>query len=95
MFPDKKLEPIPIDHEIYSTDIGYDLRSIEYGKALGSRKGPPTLEGIKIDERYVVIYSKYDVGCALERQKSADCRGYTHESAIKIATNVVLYALKQ
>ena len=95
LFPGKKLEPIPATHELFSTEIGYDLRSVQYGKALGDRKGPPALEGIEIDGRYVVIYSKYDLGCAMERQQSSDCKGYAHESALRIAGNIVLYALKQ
>lgn len=95
MFPDRKLEQIPLEHEIYTTRIGYDLRKVDYGPALGNRQGPPILEGVEIDGRYVVLYSKYDLGCALQRQQSRDCKGYTHDSAIKIASNIVLYALKQ
>ena len=62
-------------------------------------KGPlrpiaPQLEGIKINERWVVVYSKYDLGCALERHQSPECRGYDPESALRIATAAVLYHLK-
>lgn len=95
IFPDNPLEPIPANHELYTTAIGYDLSQVQFTKALGGRTGPPVLEGIEIDGRYAVIYSKYDLGCALERQQSIACRGYTHDSAIKIASNIVLYALKQ
>jgi hypothetical protein len=51
----------------------------------------PHLEGIQIDGRWVVLYSKYDLGCALERDTSADCLGYDHPSALRIATAAVLY----
>lgn len=95
LFPDQKLERIPVEHELYTTGIGYDLSKVEQDKALGGRVGPPILEGISLNGRYAVIYSKFDLGCALERQQSTDCKGYTHESAIQIATNIVLYALKQ
>ncbi len=95
MFPDKKLEPIPNDHALLTTDTGYDLSQVDFGAALQNRRGPPILEGIQHEGRFIVIYSKYDLGCAMERQKSTDCRGYTHESALKIATNIALYALKQ
>jgi hypothetical protein len=94
LFPDSPLTPIPANHEIFTNEIGYDLGQVEFGQALGNRRGPPQLEGIFIDNRLAVVYSKWDIGCALERQKSTDCRGYTHESALRIATNVVLYALK-
>jgi hypothetical protein len=42
---------------------------------------------------YVVIYSKYDLSCALERQASAACLGYLPKDARNIAVNVVLYSL--
>jgi hypothetical protein len=51
----------------------------------------PHLEGIKIGGRWVLIYSKYDIGCALERNTSGDCRGYDNASALAIATAAVLY----
>ena len=32
---------------------------------------------------WAVIYSKYDIGCALERHQGLDCKGYSHESALE------------
>lgn len=95
MFPEHPLEPIPPGHELYTDAIGYDIRTVTYGPALEGRAAPPLLEGVSIDGRYVIVYSKYDLGCALQRQQSKDCKGYTHESAVRIASNVILYALKQ
>lgn len=95
LFPGHKLEPIPANHELYSREIGYAIDQVTFSKQLGDKQGPPVLDGVAIDGRYVVIYSKYDIGCALERQQSSDCRGYTHDSALKLASNIVLYALKQ
>jgi len=59
------------------------------------RPYPVFLEGIKIDGRWVVIYSKYDIGCAIEGHKAADCLGHDKESALSIAAAVVLYSLKR
>jgi hypothetical protein len=59
------------------------------------RTYPVLLEGIKVDGRWVVVYSKYDIGCAIEGHKSADCLGHDKESALRIAAAVVLYALKR
>ena len=56
---------------------------------------PPLLEGIKIDGRYAVIYSKYDISCALENQASLACDGYEDEDAMKLAVNIVIYAMLQ
>lgn len=94
-FPDKPLEPIPAEHELYTTRIGYDIARVQYGPGLDNRQAPPVLEGINLAGRYAVIYSKYDLGCALQKQQSRDCKGYTHDAAVKIAANIVLYALKQ
>jgi len=55
--------------------------------------GPPVIEGIQIDGQYVVIYSKYDLSCALENQASLACDGYEKEDALNLAINLVLYGL--
>jgi len=54
----------------------------------------PYLEGIKIDGRWAVIYSKYDIGCALEKHQSSDCLGHDHASALRLASAAVLYAMQ-
>jgi hypothetical protein len=101
LFPESELKQIPVTHELFgntpggSDPIGYDLSRVQYTKTMPRTEGEPFLEGIELDGRLVVIYSKYDIGCALERHQGSDCRGYTHESAVKIATNVILYALLQ
>jgi hypothetical protein len=43
----------------------------------------------------VVIYSKYDISCALEHQASLSCDGYVEADAAKLAMNIVLYAMQQ
>ncbi len=105
MFPDKPLTRIPVDHELFSTKIGSDLRQVRRrgadpagGKATVAGavlQGEPILEGIEIDGRYVVIYSKYDISCALERQTAIACEGYTSDDATKLAVNIILYSLSQ
>ena len=105
LFPETKLERIPKDHEIFTTKIGHDIRKVQRrvpntnnrDATLNSVKqiGEPVLEGIKIDNRYAVIYSKYDISCALERQASLACAGYIEEDAYRIAVNIILYAMLQ
>ena len=95
MFPENPLVRIPPEHDLFTTRVGYDLSKVKLGPAMENREGSPILEGVEIDGRYVIIYSKLDLGCALQRQQSRDCKGYTHESAVQIATNIALYALKQ
>ncbi|MFO0908642.1 MAG: DUF4159 domain-containing protein [Isosphaeraceae bacterium] len=92
LLPDQPLVPIPRDDEIYTKKVGYDLADVQYSKAAGGQRDFPQLEGIKINGHWAVIYSKYDIGCALERHQGLDCKGYTPESALRIATNIVVYS---
>ncbi|MFO0959133.1 MAG: DUF4159 domain-containing protein [Isosphaeraceae bacterium] len=93
LLPASTLEPIPPDDDLFSNRIGgYDLATVEYSQAAGGGKGRPQLEGVKLNGKWVVIYSKYDIGCALERQAALDCKGYSHDSALKLAANIVIYA---
>ena len=78
--------------ELYGTKIGFDLRDVQYTDAAGGARDYPQLEGIKINDHWVIIYSKFDIGCALERHTGMECKGYTHESAVKIAANIVIYS---
>jgi hypothetical protein len=105
LFPDANLEPIPPDDPLYGAEVNRTAittvrlrreRPDGQGAEAEFRDSRPTyLEGIKVGGRWVVIYSRYDIGCALEKHASSDCRGYDHESALKIGTAAVMYALKK
>ncbi len=103
MFPDQPLQVIPPGDDLYSATLnGTEISTVKRrekadgaGPDGGFRDLPPHLEGIKVDGRWVVIYSKYDIGCALENHKATDCLGHDRESALRLATAAVLYALKK
>ncbi|MCH9014196.1 MAG: DUF4159 domain-containing protein [Gemmatimonadetes bacterium] len=105
VFPGKEFQRIPVDHEMFTEKMLFKITRVKRriptaggaNVALDSvvRTGPPFLEGIEIDGRYAVIYSKYDISCALERQSSVACAGYLPDDAEKIAINIILYALLQ
>lgn len=107
MFPDNPLEPIPPNHPIFTKKGtgGFDLTTVTRRdpQQRGSegriedilRKVPPDLDGIRFGDRYGVIFSRFDLSCALEKQNSLECRGYIREDAAKIALNILLYALQQ
>jgi hypothetical protein len=106
LFPDAKLERISTDVEqeyLFSAKLnGQAITEVRcrVEKADGTpepeyKPMAPILEGIKVDGRWVVIYSRYDLGCALEKSKSISCLGYDHESALQIASAAILYALKK
>lgn len=92
LFPNNPLVPIPHEDALYSKKVGYDLSDVQYTQAAGGGRGYPQLEGVKLDDHWALIYSRYDLGCALERHSGIDCKGYSHESALKIATNIVIFA---
>jgi hypothetical protein len=92
LLPNHPLVPIPRDDELYSTKVGADLSDVQYTKGAGGGRDYPQLEGVKINDHWSIIYSKYDIGCALERHTGIECKGYTYESAVKIAGNIVIYS---
>jgi hypothetical protein len=103
LYPDHNLEVIPPNDELYGKELNGEAittvrcrRDVAEGSAgSGYRSVEPFLEGIKVNGRWVVIYSKYDLGCALERHQSSDCLGHDFDSAARIGAAVVLYALKR
>jgi hypothetical protein len=99
-----KLEPIPLSDELFSKELnGSQITQVHCrrldadGKSVDPnyRLVAPVLEGIKYNVRWVVIYSKYDIGCALEYTKSSDCLGHDHKSAVRLGRAAVLYALRR
>jgi hypothetical protein len=107
LFPDAKLEPISPDDTLFSEEIngqGNAITTVRLRRERPDGQGaeaefrdtrPTHFEGIKVNGRWVVVYSKYDLGCALEKHASSDCRGYDQDSALRLAASAVLYALKK
>jgi hypothetical protein len=92
LLPKHPLVPIPPGDALYTPKLGYDLSDVKRTKEAGGTVGLPTLEGVAIDGHWAVIYSKLDIGCALGTPQTIACKGYTHESALRIASNIVMYA---
>ncbi len=103
ILPGRALEQIPADDPIFTAADygGYDIRQVELREPAGGdgplgvrkRRVPPKLEGVRIGDRWAVIFSPYDLSCALERANSMECAGYGRDDAEKIALNVLLYSL--
>jgi hypothetical protein len=104
--PGMTLERIGPDDPLFTESYGgYDVRrvSLRDPEAVGEnqpvaariRQTEPQLEGIKIDGRWAVIFSAYDISCALESHEAIGCRGYTQEDAARLGLNVLLYSLNQ
>ena len=106
IFPERPLEPIAPDDPLLTGDYGgFDLSVVTRRDPQGGgpdepltdakRQVAPELEGISFDGRYGVVFSRYDLSCALEKHNSLECQGYIREDAARIGMNVVLYSLYQ
>lgn len=104
IYPEAKWGRIPADHALFSSQFrGFDLKtvSIRDPQARGGddkltariTKIEPLLEGLEIDGRYAVVFSPYDLSCALENSQSLECKGYIRDDAARLGANIVLYAL--
>ena len=92
-FPALPLKPVSTNHTIYRSF--YLLR-----RPVGRVQGPSFLEGITYGDRIAVVYSRHDIGGALQRDKLAAWSQAVvpggegqRELAIRLGVNLVLYAL--
>jgi hypothetical protein len=103
MWPDRPLEAIPPNDDLFGVELnGAAITAVRCRRSgpdgrpeTGYRSVPPQLEGIRVNGRWAVIYSKYDIGCALENHPSVDCLGHDHASAVQLARAAVLFALRR
>lgn len=92
LLPNNRLVPILPNDELYSASVGADLSSVQLTSGAGGGNGFPQLEGVKIGDHWVIIYSKYGIGCAVERNHDIGCKGYTHDDAMTIWGNIFSYS---
>ena len=106
IFPEQTLARIPLNHPLFGADLGgEDIRTVSRRQPEALHEGEPLkaavrqvepyLEGIQIGDRYAVIFSPYDVSCALESHESLECEGYVRADAARIGLNVLVYSLQQ
>jgi hypothetical protein len=104
--PGHTIERIPPDDPIFTTAYGgFDIRRVALRDpaaaneaqpaAARTREVEPQLEGIRLGDRWAVIFSPYDISCALEDHEAFGCRGYSRQDAARIGLNVLLYSLNQ
>jgi hypothetical protein len=104
--PGHAIERIPADDPIFTSSYGgFDIRQVtlrdpestenEQPLQARTRQVEPQLEGIRLDGRWAVIFSPYDISCALEDHEAIGCRGYIRADAARIGLNVLMYALNQ
>lgn len=106
IFPDQPLEKISAKDPLLTTAYGgYDLHRVNVrapqpqanNRPLEARvrQIEPQLEGIRLHDRWAVIFSPLDLSCALEKHEAVECSGYTREDAARLGINVLMYSLNQ
>jgi hypothetical protein len=106
VFGKKRLKTIPAADPLFSTKYGgFDLKTVSRRDPSPAVPGkppksavhdvPPEFEGVDFGDRWGVIFSPYDLSCALERQDSLGCLGHTRDSASRLGLNILLYSLQQ
>lgn len=90
LFPDGKLEPVAKDHKLYRSLYtltgGVDRQSGE--------PRPLELEGVRIKDRLVLVYSKNDAVTHLKLVSDPFGNGYDADTCRKLVANVVAYAMQ-
>ena len=92
--PESRLERLPADHPLYHCHN--DITRVEYTPRVREDYGPfdtPELEGISIDGRLAVIYSKFDLGNGWEQFPHAYSYGVKDDYALQLGTNILVYAV--
>lgn len=91
VFPDAELVELPFSHEIYSIGYGFPQGLPKVHEHAG---GPPHGYGIVHQGRLVVFYSfNTDIGDGLEDADVHRDPPQNKQAALRIATNIVAYAL--
>ena len=104
--PAAKWRRLPADHRIFSDSLGgfslskISLRNPELRDAREPLKAKlslttPQLDVLEVDGRIAVVFSPYDLSCALENSPALECKGYPREDAAKLGINILLFALQQ
>ena len=91
LFPDQKLAAVPADDPLFKS-----FHTIT-GPARTARRNearPIELEGVRIKNRLVLVYSKNDMVTQLKQVSDPFGNGYDADTCRKLAVNIVAYALQ-
>ena len=94
VLPNDRLKDLPGNHPLYT--IHHKVDRVTYTPLVRNDFGDlqdPMFEGITKDGRLVVLYSRFDLGNGWERFPHPYSRGYSSDDAIKLGTNILVYAM--
>ena len=92
LFPNHKLEEIPLTSPVYQQPFKHD---ISFSKELAKNHDPskPFLLGLRMNNRYSIIFSPFDFSSSLTGQIDDEAMGLKTISSLKLITNIVSYGL--
>jgi hypothetical protein len=93
VIPSKKLAAIPLDHELFTSL--FTIREVSYTPLLQFLRPDltlPELEGIELEGKMAVVYSRYDIGNAWEGEARPYAKGYDKVDGLKLGINIVVYS---
>ncbi|MBN2301938.1 MAG: DUF4159 domain-containing protein [Lentisphaerae bacterium] len=95
VLPEEKMEKIAADSAIYRmpnkiTRIGL---TPSLAAKIGSSVSTPMLEGIAIENNYVVVYSRYGMAGGWEMSQNPYADGYDNVGSTKLGQNILMYAI--
>jgi hypothetical protein len=94
VLPEAKLERLPADHPLLQCH--FDVRRVGYTPRVREDFGDleaSELEGVTIDGRLAVVYSRFDLGNGWEQFPHAYSYGLKDDSALQVGTNAIVYAI--
>ncbi|MEE2641929.1 MAG: DUF4159 domain-containing protein [Planctomycetota bacterium] len=105
IFPEVELKPLDQSHELFSSQFGSDISTVVLrtpiqnvepgGQKFRETRTLPRLEGLVVGNSVAIVFSPFDLSCALENAKSVECQGYRTDDAARIGVNVLRYALNR
>ncbi len=90
LFPQQPLTPLPPDHSLFASFHQIDQLHLNHETAPVT----PTLEAVIVNDRPVILFSKFGLSDGWAHQFSAYARAYTATDALKLGTNMVVYAMQ-
>ncbi|MDZ7814976.1 MAG: DUF4159 domain-containing protein [Planctomycetota bacterium] len=88
-----QMKPVPLDHEVFSSL--FSIREVTYTPLLQFQQPDltlPALEGISMNGKLAVLYSRYDIGNAWEGEARPFAKGYSNVDGMKLGINIVVYS---
>ena len=101
LFGPDRWEQIPQDDPLltgsFAPGLASSLHGLSYRRSFDGGEPAhldwPILYGIRHRDRWVVVYSAYDISCGINRHPCVNAVGYMPIDADALVTNVLLYAL--